>query len=389
MAPIGYSPARLRDFIGIIRKIMSLHAPIQQMEMTQPPLGKPDPVSRIPCTDVRSVALTGLFTLATLWFLHEAAMLAIPLTLAVLLHFLLSPVVRTMKRYRIPEPVSAAIVLLALASGIAITGIQLAEPAAEWLGKAPQALRTIESKLQPVKSQVSQATEAIEQAAHTGSGDSVSRVQVQSDWQAPVFNVTKQVLGTIGTALLLLYFLLASGDLFIGKLMGVLGRQEDRDRAVCIVGGVEKEMSHYLFETILVQSGMGVALWIALAWLGMPNPGLWAMTAAILQIIPYIGTLVVLVMIAIVATVSFNGFWPVAGPILAYVGLTTLKGYLSLILLGHRLVMNPVVVLMSLILFDWMWGLPGALLAVPLLASFKILCDHIDRLRPVGEFLAG
>ena len=344
-----------------------------------------------PCVDVRSVALTGLFIIACLWFLHAAATLVVPLTLALLLHFLLIPVVRAMKRYRLPEPVAAAVVLLAVTGGVATAGQQLANPALEWVERAPQAIRTIEQKLHPVResmAQVSHATQALDRAAQGGGQDSIRRVKIHTDWQTPMVNLTGQVLGAIGTTLLLLYFLLASGDLFLGKMMRVLSRQEDRDCAIRIVTGVERQLSRYLFQTLLIQAGLGIALWLVLWALGMPNPGLWAAAAAVLQIIPYIGSLLVLIMIAIVSAVTFDQAWMMAAPVLAYLGLTFLKGFVTPVFLGRRLVLNRVAVLVSLIFFGWMWGVTGTLLAVPLLASLKIMCDHIAGLQALGEFLA-
>ena len=203
-----------------------------------------------------------------------------------------------------------------------------------------------------------------------------------------MLNMLGGLMAGIGTTLLLLYFLLASGDLFVDKLLGVLPRREDRGCAIDIVSGIEQQLSLYLFQTIVIQSALGLCLWLALWTLGMPNPGLWAIAAAVLQIIPYIGGLVVLLLIAIVAAVSFDQSWAMAGPVLAYLLLTTLKGFLAPVFLGRQLVLNPVAVVVSLVFFGWMWGLMGTLLAVPLLASFKILCDHIDGLRRTGEFVA-
>jgi predicted PurR-regulated permease PerM len=341
--------------------------------------------------DVRSVSLTGLFLLASVWFLHQAQDFAVPLTLAVLLHFLLMPVVRWFKRRRIAEPIAAALILLLMTGLVALTVYQLAEPAAHWLQKAPRAIKVIEQRLLPVKDSMTQITEAGDAINRVGEGESspaIRKVQVVPDQRAAILSVLGKGMAGIGTTLLLLYFLLASGDLFAQKLLSVLSRREDRGRAVEILDGMERQLSGFLFETILIQTGLGVALWLSLWALGMPDPGLWAALAAVLQLIPYIGGLVVLLLITIVAAVTFDHTWAIAGPILAYFVLTILKGFLAPVVLGRQLVLNPVAVLVSLVFFGWMWGLPGTLLAVPLLACFKIVCDHIEWLRPAGEFLA-
>ena len=340
--------------------------------------------------DVRSVSLTGLFILASLWFLHQAQDFAVPLILALLLHFLLMPVVRWFKRHRIAEPLAAAVILLLTTGLVALTVYQLAEPAAQWLHRAPRAIQVIEQRLLPVKEPMTQLTEAgdtINRVGQQESSPGIRKVQVVPDQRAAILSVLGKGMTGIGTTLLLLYFLLASGDLFAKKLLGVLYR-EDRGRAIEILDGMERQLSGFLFQTILLQTGLGVALWLCLWALGMPNPGLWAALAAVLQIIPYIGGLVVLLLITIVAAVSFDHTWAIAGPVLAYLVLTILKGFLAPVVLGRQLVLNPVAVLVSLVFFGWMWGLAGTLLAVPLLACFKIVCDHIEWLGPAGEFLA-
>jgi predicted PurR-regulated permease PerM len=341
--------------------------------------------------DIRSVSLTGLFILASVWFLHEAREFAVPLTLAVLLHFLLIPVVRWFKRRRIAEPFAAALILLALTGLVVLTMYQLGEPAAHWLEKAPRAIRIIEEKLLPVKesmTQITEASNAMEKVGRSDSPSGINKVQVVSDQRAAVMDVMGKAMAGIGTTLLLLFFLLASGDLFAQKLVNVFSRSEDRGCAADILEGMERQLSGFLLQTIVIQTAFGFALWLSLWALGMPNPGLWAALAALLQIIPYIGGFAVLLLIAVVAAVTFDQAWAIAGPVLAYVALTTLKGFLAPVVLGRQLVLNPVAVLVSLVFFGWMWGLAGTLLAVPLLACFKIMCDHIDWLKPAGEFLA-
>jgi predicted PurR-regulated permease PerM len=341
--------------------------------------------------DIHSVALTGLFILACVFFLRQAQDFVVPLTLAVLLHFLLMPVVRWFKRRRIAEPIAAAVILLAMTGLVALTMYQLGEPAAQWLEKAPRAMRIIEDKLLPVKdsmTQITAASTAIDRVGQTDSPTGIRKVQVVPDQRAAIMDVMGKTMAGVGTTLLLLYFLLASGDLFAQKLLSVLSRREDRGSAIDILEGMERQLSGFLFQTIIIQSAFGAVLWLSLWALDMPNPGLWAALAALLQIIPNIGGLAVLLLIAVVAAVTFDHTWAIAGPVVAYLTLTTLKGFLAPVVLGRQLVLNPVAVLVSLVFFGWMWGLVGTLLAVPLLACFKIMCDHIDRLRPAREFLA-
>jgi predicted PurR-regulated permease PerM len=237
--------------------------------------------------DLRSASLTGLFVLACVWFLHEAQDVIVPLALAVLLHFLLMPLVRWFKRRHIIEPIAAAMILLGLAGLVALTVYQLGEPAAHWLEKAPRATRIIQEKLLPMKESMMQITEAGNAIDRVGESERspVRKVQVVPDRRAAVMDLLGKGLTGVGTTLLLLYFLLASGDLFTQKLVSTISRREDRGRAIDILQGMEHQLSGFLFQTIVIQTALGIALWLSLWALGLPNPGLWAALAAVLQII--------------------------------------------------------------------------------------------------------
>jgi predicted PurR-regulated permease PerM len=341
--------------------------------------------------DVQSISLTGLFFLACVWFLHQAQEFVVPLTVALLLHFLLMPIVRWFKRRRIAEPLAAAAILLAVTGLVALTFYELGEPASQWLEKAPRAMRILQDKLLPVKDSMAQVTaagDAIDRIGQTDSPAGIRKVQVVPDQRAAIMRMMGSAMAGVGTTLLLLFFLLASGDLFAQKLTSILPQGNERASAIDILEGMERQLSGFLFQTMIIQTALGLALWLSLWALGMPNPGLWAALAAVLQVIPYIGGLAVLVLIAVAAAVTFDHTWDIAGPVLAYLVLTTLKAFLAPVVLGRQLVLNPVAVLVSLVFFGWMWGVAGTLLAVPLLACFKIVCEHVEPLHPAGRFLA-
>lgn len=166
-----------------------------------------EPVSGSHRLDVQSVSLTGLFILACVWFLHQAQNFAVPLTLAMMLHFLLMPLVRWLKRYRIVEPVAAALMLLAMLGLVILMAYQLAQPAAQWLEKAPRAAKVIEQKLLPVKDSMTQITEAgdaINRVGQTESAPGIRKVQVVPDQRAAIVNLMGKAMAGIGTTLLLL-----------------------------------------------------------------------------------------------------------------------------------------------------------------------------------------
>ncbi|HEU5218148.1 MAG TPA: AI-2E family transporter, partial [Gemmatimonadales bacterium] len=187
---------------------------------------------------------------------------------------------------------------------------------------------------------------------------------------------------------LLLYFLLAAGDLFLTKLIKVLPHLNDKLKAVRIAREMESAVSAYLLTNLATNVGEGIVLAGALWLLDLPNPLLWGVLAALLEFIPYLGAAVIVVVLGIAGL----GTFPVVTHALAVPGVFLLINFVQAniatpLLLSHRLSLNPVAQFVGLSLFFWIWGIPGAFLAVPILATFKIFCDHIDSLRAIGEFL--
>lgn len=343
--------------------------------------------------DVRSISLTGLFLLACLAMLSVAEAVFIPIAFALILSALLTPLVRSFRFVRIGPPLAAAIVLGGLVLVVAVASYLLLDPASQWMAKAPSAMHAVEHKLASIKQSlkpVQSATAAIEQIA-AGEKTVSSPVQVEVKGEglaATVVAFTKSFFASMLTTLVLVYFLLAGGDFFLEKLVKVIPKLADKKRAVEIVREIEHCVSNYLQSVTLINIGVGLAVGVAMAALGLPNPVLWGVLAMLLHFIPYVGSLTGLLMITLVAFVTFDDLWRVALTAVTYEVISAAEGMIiSPLLLGHRLTLNPVVILISLIFWGWLWGIPGALLAVPLLASFKIMCDHLDPLKSIGEFL--
>jgi predicted PurR-regulated permease PerM len=187
---------------------------------------------------------------------------------------------------------------------------------------------------------------------------------------------------------ILLYFMLASGDLVLRKTVRVLPRLQDKKRAVDIFRQAERDISTYLVTITLVNITLGAVTAAAMYLLGMPNPVLWGVLAAVLNYVPYLGPLTTFGVIALVSLLTFDQLSEAILPPLVFLGLTSLEGQvLTPLFLGRRLTLNPVAVFLALLIWGWLWGIPGILLAVPLLATFKIFCDNIEPLAPIGEFL--
>ena len=187
---------------------------------------------------------------------------------------------------------------------------------------------------------------------------------------------------------ILLFFLLAGKDLFLQKGIKILPHLKDKMKAVRITRAIEASIASYLYTALLLNVGEGIVVAGALALLGMPNPVLWGAMVALFEFIPYIGALAAAVILGIAGLAAFDQ----VGHALLVPGVFLLANLIqanlvSPALMGHRLALNSVAMLIGLAFWFWIWGIPGAFLGVPLIASFKICCDHIEALAPVGEFL--
>ena len=341
--------------------------------------------------EVRSLAITGLFILAVLYTLYFARAFLLPIVLAVLLDFLLSPVIRMLKRVRVPEPLGAALVILALLGVLGGAVYSLADPAKEWMRKAPQSIATVQGRLRELRRPVDQVTKTAEQveAAAEGTKSGPQEVIVRGPRLSErIFGTTQSLLtGTLET-LILLYFLLAAGDLFLQKLIKVLPLLRDKKKAVAIARETEASISTYLLTVAVVNVGLGIAVTLVMLLLKMPNAMLWGVLAAVAEFVPYIGATVMLGLLTMAGLVAFPDLGHAFLVPAAYMGVNLIQAnFVSPTVLGRRLTLNPVAILVGLVFWWWIWGVGGAFIAVPLLATFKIFCDHIESLAPIGEFL--
>jgi predicted PurR-regulated permease PerM len=342
---------------------------------------------------VRNVALSGLFILAAFYTLYFCRSFFLPIVLAVLLSLLLTPAVRLLTKLRVPQVLAAGLVFLSLLGGVGLGIYELSTPAYEWMQKAPQSLRKVESKLRDLKRPVQtigKATAQVERMAEVGAaGSSPRAVAVTApSLGARLVSQTTEFLANTAVMLILLFFLLASGDLFLRKLIRVLPSLADKRRAVEIARQVETEISTYLTTVTLINIGLGLATWLAMAWIGLPNPLLWGVVAAVTNYIPYLGAIVTYAVLAMVGFLTFDTLGQSLLPVGAFAVLNVLEAYLiTPMVLGRRLTLNPVVLFLGLTFWGWLWGIVGAVLAVPIMVVFKIFCDHIEPLAPIGEFL--
>jgi len=337
-------------------------------------------------TGIVILALTAVFAV-----LYLGKQVFLPIVLAVILKFLFNPVVRWLGRFRLAPPFAALVVLVGLLTLLVAGGIRLSTPVQDWLGRAPKTLeqagRRLRAVLRPVE-QVNRAAEQVHDATSPGTGGPQEVVIRGPRLSEQLFGQTTLLVVGIAETLLLLYFLLASGDLFLLKLIRVLPALGDKKKAVAIARETEASISAYLGSLFLLNLGLGVFVALAMWGLGMPNPLLWGVAAALLEFLPYLGAMAMLVILTVVALVTFPDLGRAMLVPAAYAGINLVQSnLLSPMLLARRLTLNPVALFAGLLFWYWIWGVAGAFLAVPLLAALKILCDHVERLAPVGEFL--
>jgi len=345
----------------------------------------------------RSVATTGLFVLAAFYTLYFCRSLLLPLVLALLLSLLLSPAVRFLKKLRIPETLGAGLVLLALLGSVGFGVYELSGPASDWVQRAPQSLRVAEVKLQALKRSVQRlgrATEQVERIADVSPAPAprapVIAVSVQSTptLRERLFSQATDLVTDAVVMLILLFFLLASGDLFLRKLIRVLPRLEDKRRAVEIASQVERDMSGYLSTLTVINLTLGAAVAVTFALIRVPNPLLWGAMVACTNFVPYLGPAINYGVFGMIGLLTFNTVPRMLLPVGLFLVLNVLEAYvISPMILGKRLTLNPVVLFVSLTFWGWMWGIVGAILAVPIMVVFKIFCDHFEPLAPIGELL--
>jgi predicted PurR-regulated permease PerM len=341
-------------------------------------------------------AVTGIFVLLVFYTLYFAAPVLMPITLAVVLSLVLSPVVSHLAAWRIPRPLAAACVILCLLGFLSAGIYVLSEPAARWIEMAPQNLHQVEGKL---KARLQEPLTALEQAygkfaqitgLETTGPSQPFKIQRPSLTRM-LISSTHEVIGGIGGVVVifaLLFFLLASPGL-TRKVLCLIPNLNNKTRAHRIALAIEHDVTLYLFTITLINIGLGAATAVALHFLGVPNPLLWGTMVMLFNFAPYVGASVSFLVLAFVSILSFDSLLHALLVPVAFLALALLEGqFLTPAIVGKRLNLSPVLVFLSVFIWGWMWGMAGMLLAVPLLASLKIVCERVEALHPLGQFLS-
>jgi predicted PurR-regulated permease PerM len=341
---------------------------------------------------IRSTALTGLFALACLYTIAFAKPFLRPLAITLILYFLLNPAVRFLARFRIPRAVGALVVLGGFLTVSGVGLYRLSKPAAHWIAQAPQSIRTIQARAKKLAERFQNVTRTAQQVERmtevTGANDTQKVELREPGLGAAVFGGVQTLVGDLLVIFTLLFFMLASGDLVIRKFMGLTRRIKDKEAAADIARELERKISGYIVMTTAINATFGLAVGLAMWWLGLPNPLLWGTVAGVTNFVPYLGGMVCLVALSLAAMLTFTDVWYALLVPLVFFALNTLEGYVvTPLIMGRKLTLNTPVLFIGLLFWWWVWGTAGALLAVPLMATIKIVADRIDALAPLAEFL--
>ena len=357
--------------------------------------------------DVRNLSLVVLAILASLFVLQWARVVLVPIMLSVLLSYAFSPLVNWLEHRRVPRWLSAAVLLLAILGALGSGAYRLRLEVAQLIEALPaaaqklgQALKSNSGKSTSALETVQKAAAQIEQAtrdsaAVTGPNRGATRVVIE----APRFNVKDYLwtgtmglialLGQIAVVVFLTYFLMLSGDTFRRKLIKLAGPSLSKKKITLqALHEIAEQIQHYLQVQLLTSLLVGVLTAGALVFLGLDNAAVWGVVACVLNLVPYIGSLVMAAASALVAFLQFgsiNMAMAVGGT--SIVIHTLIGNLLTPWLTSRASRLSPVAVFMGLLTWGWLWGVWGLLLGIPILMIVKSVCDRVEDLNPIGEFL--
>jgi predicted PurR-regulated permease PerM len=338
--------------------------------------------------------LGGLFILALLACCYAAGEIVMPIALAFMLKLVFQPLMRGMQKIRIHRAVASFLIILLLLGSVAGIATILSGPASTWAQEISDDLPRIKQKMRFIGKPMTPIKEALENADElTGTTPEPKTMTVTmegSRFSDKFILGTKNFMTSTFETLLVLFFLMASGDTFLRRLVEILPRFQDKKQAVHISNQIEKDISGYLITITMMNAVVGIATAAIMLACGLPDPVLWGIAAFLLNYIPVVGPIIVLALLTFVGLTAEGDLVQAMLPAGLFLVVHIIEGEgITPFLLAKRFTLNPVLVILSLVFWYWMWGIPGALLATPMLAIMKIICDRIDSMKPLGHFIEG
>jgi predicted PurR-regulated permease PerM len=345
-------------------------------------------------TDPKTIFLGGLFFIAAMAVLNIAAEIVLPLVFAIVLKLLLQPLVRFLEGLRVPRTIGALLTVLLVL--LAFSGLisMLAGPATTWAGKLPEAIPKLHDSLYVLKRPIDTVQDMMRQLDGLTGGQSAPASPASAvkplNLVRTVFSSTAAATSGVLTTLLVLFYLLSSGETFLRRLVEILPRFKDKRHAVELSADIEHNVSIYLLTVTCINALVGCAT-AGVMWLcGVANPVLWGAVAFMLNFVPILGPVVGIAIFLMAGILSLGVTWWAVMPAGLYLCIHIIEGEITTpMVLARRFTINPVAVILALIFWYWMWGIAGAVLAVPMLAITKIICDDLRPLRAIGHLLEG
>jgi predicted PurR-regulated permease PerM len=325
--------------------------------------------------------------------LYLTRTIVLPIVLAILLKLLLQSGVRRLERIHVPRAIAALVMITILFVTLVTMGTALSGPAHDWAAKLPEGLPRLRERLSYISGSVESVQHFLQ---HAESYISVTTSQaapsaaISSGLSELLFAGTASFASGLFMTVIVLFFLLISGDLFLRRLVEVLPRFRDKRAAVMITQQIESNITAYLKTITIMNAAVGVATGLVTWAIGLDNPALWGVLAFFLNYIPVIGPIICLVILVLAGMLRIETLWISFMPAAGFLAIHLIEGqFVTPMLVARRFTLNPVLVVVSLIFWYWMWGVPGAVLAVPVLAMTKIICDGIPPWAAIGHLIEG
>jgi predicted PurR-regulated permease PerM len=343
--------------------------------------------------DIKAVFQGGTFFLLLLGACYAAAEILLPIVLAFVLMLVLQPAMRFLERLHLPRGVAALAIILTLFGALAGLGTVLSGPASSWAEKLPQGIPKLQERLSVLSRPIAAFQTFVNRAEGLAPGAEVKPVPVKVEGTGlseRLLNGTRNVVSGLLETVLVLFFLLISGDTFLRRLVEILPRFKSKRQAVDISNQIESDISAYLVTITIMNAAVGVATGTVVAFAGLDDPMLWGTVAFLLNYVPILGPMIGVVIFLLAGLLTIESLWMAFLPAVLYLGIHMIEGEtFTPMLLARRFTINPVLVIVSLVFWYWMWGVPGAILATPMLAVIKIICDRIESLTAFGHFIEG
>jgi predicted PurR-regulated permease PerM len=317
--------------------------------------------------------------------------LILPVMLGFLIALTLSPVNRSLQSIGLPSGISATFLILMATAGIAAILYFAGETARSWSEDAPRIARILQLKLSGMSDAISAVQDASAQVEEMTSSSQTGPLTVV-DQQPGLLNTAVSVVAStatsIGVALVLALFLLASGDLFYVKLVQAFPTMREKKRALTTVYGIERRVSVYLLTITVINACLGIVVAFALWMLGLEYAYIWGIAAFLLNFLPILGGVLGTILVGVHSIIFFDSLsYALIAPI-TYQLLTSVEAqFITPFLIGKKMELNIVAVFLTVVLWAWLWGIAGALVAVPFLLVFKVLCENFPSLETIGNFL--